>query len=129
MDRGPTTSGEQPVGVTVREEDGSRKYRVWFGTNRQQERRNGRVSFGPARADRITYGYCDVTIPKYHRIGSVGDSWWSRFPRFWQNNRLAIKDLQLLAETAFYLNCESYLTTCLMMNAFFWSSCTIQREL
>ena len=100
--RMPTASAEQTIGATGREEDGSRKYRVWFGTNRQEERRNGRVSFGPARADRITYGYCDVTIPKYHRIGSVGDPWWKRFPRFWQNNRLTMADLQLLAETAFF---------------------------
>ena len=95
-------SAEPPKAANVRDEDGSREYRVWFGTNRQQERRNGRVSFGSTRADRISYGYCDVTIPKYHRIGSVGDAWWRRFPRFWLNNRLTIKDLHLLAETAFY---------------------------
>ena len=91
----------QPDGATgVREE--ARKYRVWFGTNRQGERRNGTVSFGSGRSDQVSYGYCDVTIPRYHRIGSVGDSWWKRFPRFRENNRLTVEGRQLLVQGAFY---------------------------
>ena len=98
-----SASRAEPLdGVPVSEEDGSREYRVWFGTNRRREMRNGKVSFGFARADQISYGYCDVTIPKYHRIGSVGDAWWRRSPRFLENNRLTIKDLNLLADTSFY---------------------------
>ncbi len=97
-----TTSTAKPNGAPDHEKDGSRKYRVWFGTNRQKDRRNGRIRFGSARADRVTYGYCDVSIPKYHRIGSVGDPWWKRFPHFTQNNRLTMADLQLLADSAFF---------------------------
>ena len=95
-------------GRRLPEEDGPRKYRVWFGTNRAEEKRSGKVGFGPKRVDRITYGYCDVTIPKHHRrIGSAGDSWWRRVPRFSQNNRLAIRDLQLLAEAKFHSQLQS----------------------
>lgn len=109
VDQIPTVDEKLPVGASGSEQDGSLKYRVWFGTNRQKERQNGNVIFGSERADQITYGHCDVTVPKYHQIGSLGDPWWRRFPRFWQNNRLRIADLHALAETAFFYKLRSFL--------------------
>lgn len=44
-------------------------YRLWFGTNR---RGPTLVNFSSERSDAIHYGECEVTIPKTHRIGSVG---------------------------------------------------------
>ena len=86
---------------SIGEPDGPRIYRVWFGTNRKQEMRGRIVRYGSERDDKITYGHCDVSIPKYHTIGSVGEPWWRRFPRFWQNNRLAIQEMHDL-ESAIY---------------------------
>lgn len=81
--------------------NGPRVYRVWFGTNRKQELHGKVVKFGSKRDHKITYGYCDVSIPKYHTIGSVGEPWWRRSRRFWQSNRLTIQEMHDL-ESAIY---------------------------
>jgi esterase/lipase superfamily enzyme len=69
-----------------------RSYRVWYGTNRRPVSADSAgITYGAERDSQLHLGYCDVTIPKYHTIGSVGDPWWHRFPLFWRNNRLAVQ--------------------------------------
>ena len=47
--------------------------RVWFGTNRRLLDRAMR--YGCSRGLSVHYGYCDVTIPKSHRIGGSTTLW------------------------------------------------------
>lgn len=80
--------------IEPEENSGPRLYRVWFGTNREPiDIADPGIGFGGERSSQVHYGYCDVSIPKYHTIGSIGDPWWKRFPRFWRNNRLAVDSL------------------------------------
>jgi esterase/lipase superfamily enzyme len=54
-------------------------YTVWFGTNRKpNESESLELSFSKSRDTKIHYGYCRVFIPKSHKIGSTGSSWWQR---------------------------------------------------
>jgi len=54
-------------------------YTVWFGTNRKpNDSESLQLSFSKSRDTKIHYGYCRVFIPKSHKIGSTGSSWWQR---------------------------------------------------
>ncbi len=44
---------------------------VWFGTNR---RRDGYNTFVGERADEVSYGRCEVFVPKDRKVGSLGSS-------------------------------------------------------
>lgn len=89
---------ENHENIAPEEDRGARLYRVWFGTNREPiDITNLRKGFGGERSGQVHYGYCDVSIPKYHTIGSIGDPWWKRFPRFWRNNRLEVDNLVSLS--------------------------------
>ena len=82
---------------------GPRSYRVWYGTNRRPiSADSAGIKYGAERDSRVHLGYCDVTIPKYHTIGSVGDPWWRRFPLFWHNNRLAVQRRYELLEDRYW---------------------------
>jgi esterase/lipase superfamily enzyme len=86
---------------------GPRVYRVWFGTNRKPVNENDiSAGFTSARAERVYYGNCDISIPKFHTMGSLGDPWWKRFPRFWQNNRLAVQGRQVLSASDYWLELQ-----------------------
>jgi len=79
---------EVPSLVVMRESP--RKYRVWFATNRQLvETPTKQVAFGTERDDQLHYGCCEVGIPKYHKIGSLGTPWWKRWP-VWHDERLRL---------------------------------------
>lgn len=87
----------------------ARSYRVWFGTNRKPNYDKGIVSgFSADRDDRTHYGHCDVAIPEHHTIGSVGDPWWKRFPKFWRNNQLSLQKLDVQAEGVFWGSIQSF---------------------
>lgn len=54
-------------------------YTVWFGTNRRpNDSESLQLGFSKSRDMKIHYGYCRVFIPKSHKIGSTGSSWWQR---------------------------------------------------
>jgi esterase/lipase superfamily enzyme len=54
-------------------------YTVWFGTNRRpNDSESLQLGFSKFRDTKIHYGYCRVFIPKSHKIGSTGSSWWRR---------------------------------------------------
>lgn len=98
----PTTSKAQPT-------EDKRLYRVWFGTNRKPVDKDSiSKGFGSDRNKGITYGCCDVTIPKYHTIGSIGDPWWKRLPAFWKDNNLRIQDRVSIKIETYYENLREY---------------------
>jgi esterase/lipase superfamily enzyme len=54
-------------------------YTVWFGTNRKpNDSESLQLGFSKSRDAKIHYGWCRVFIPKSHKIGSTGSSWWQR---------------------------------------------------
>ena len=108
-----TTKQEPPIDERLLargpEMPAARLYRVWFGTNRKAESIGRTLSFSNERSDELTHGYCDVSIPKYHTIGSIGDPWWKRFPAFWRDNQLKVRLTKRLAESMYYANLRNTL--------------------
>jgi esterase/lipase superfamily enzyme len=55
------------------------EYRVWFATTRKAVNSPGSVArYSTERDDHLRYGYCDVFVPRSHKIGSTGSPWWRR---------------------------------------------------
>jgi esterase/lipase superfamily enzyme len=96
-----TASSEDAARLGRSERPGPRIYRVWFGTNRRLNTGSRSVQFGNDRSDSVTYGYCNVSIPKYHTIGSIGKPPWQRL-RPWRNNQLKVRTTEQLAESLYY---------------------------
>lgn len=90
-------------------DDRSRLYKVWFGTNRVPlDNDDLSKGFSAYRNDSISYGYCNVTIPKHHTIGSIGDPWWKRLPIFWKDNKLKVIDRFVLEYEAYFSELQEY---------------------
>jgi esterase/lipase superfamily enzyme len=60
------------------------------------------VNYDNNRGEQTSYGICDVHIPKYHKIGSVGSPWWQRLPKFWNDDQILLKRVEQLTEDAFW---------------------------
>ena len=64
-------------------EDKPHLYPVWFGTNRKPLDSNdlskGFTGQQAEDATTVYYGRCDVEVPKTHRFGETGRSWWKRW--------------------------------------------------
>lgn len=102
-----TSSSSPELAQKKTQTSGPRTYRVWFGTNRKPLNENNQIiGFTSERADSVYYGHCDISIPKYHTIGSLGAPWWKRFPFFWQNNRLAVQSRRCLAADEFWIELQ-----------------------
>jgi esterase/lipase superfamily enzyme len=72
-------------------------YTVWFGTNRKpNDSESLQVGFSKSRDTKIHYGYCRVFIPKSHKIGSTGSSWWQRL-RSGIDDRLKLIEIKRMA--------------------------------
>lgn len=81
-------------------------YPLWFGTNRKpvniQDISKG---FSKERDEKLHYGICEVAVPKSHKIGSTGSSWWTKLLTLTDDRlRLQQGSLQLLAEDIFWAN-------------------------
>lgn len=76
------------------------EYRVWFGTNRHPSG-GGAGTFGNKRGGSVSYGYCDVYIPKSHKIGSVGSSFLWRLVNF-TDDRLTLRRTRLVSVDAYW---------------------------
>ena len=51
---------------------------IFFGTNRDRADKEGRIGFGPTRADATTLGRAIVTLPKPHGVGRIErPSYWN----------------------------------------------------
>ena len=76
-------------------------YRVWFGTDRVPVEKDGVLTgFSGSRADKVHYGHCNVTIPKAHRVGSTGSSWWRRLLH--GDDRLRVASLTSMGPESFW---------------------------
>jgi esterase/lipase superfamily enzyme len=78
----------------------TRKYRVWFGTNRSFEKtfdlRNG--------SQTLTFGSCTVYVPRTHSFGSLGSCWVKRTIRRirgLEDDRLKLESTTVLDENSF----------------------------
>lgn len=77
-------------------------YRVWYGTNRRPSLSwRGRKGFSGFRGGRVRYGYCDVIVPKSHKIGSVGSSAVKRLIAR-TDDRLKVREIAELEMEAFW---------------------------
>jgi esterase/lipase superfamily enzyme len=77
-------------------------YTVWFGTNRKPEWWSGQViDFGPDRDEAVRYGQCRVSIPKSHKIGSLGSSALKRLLTQ-TDDRLTIAGVNLLDADSYW---------------------------
>lgn len=76
-------------------------YPVWFGTNRKPTD-DGRAFTGE-RHNAISYGRVEILVPKSHKIGETGSSWWKRLKRFeLRDNHLRVQRVvQLDAQEMF----------------------------
>lgn len=86
-------------------------YPLWFGTNRKpiapQDLSKG---FSGERDRQIHYGTCQVTVPKSHKIGSVGSPWW-QFVLTDDRLKLKPNTLKLLDEASFFASIQESLQT------------------
>jgi esterase/lipase superfamily enzyme len=84
------------------EPDGSGdRYTVWFGTNRRLESSGAQVRFTGERDRTVHYGWCRVSVPKSHKIGSIGSPWWKRLITR-TDDRLKIVKTMLLEADAYW---------------------------
>ncbi len=61
------------------EDQDQAEYTVWYGTSRRpNDPTNSNKGYSAQRDSKIHYGTCAVYIPKSHKIGSIGSSWWKR---------------------------------------------------
>lgn len=56
------------------------EYTVWYGTNRKRNRDDGiqPLTYTAERSSSLSVGRCKVFVPKSHKIGSVGSSFFAR---------------------------------------------------
>lgn len=75
------------------------QYTVWFGTNRKIVDSNDlEHGFTSERTDNITYGSVDVFVPKAHRFGETGSSFWKKIKRLdFRDDRLRIQRVGCLS--------------------------------
>ncbi len=87
--------------------------RVWFGTDRKPLGGvHGKLQFSDAEsADQITYGMCNVFIPKSHKPGSVGSPWWRRWLLLEADDRLKITSTHTLSDDWFITDLQNKLQT------------------
>lgn len=85
------------------------EYPVWYGTNRSY--RNGSSAaegFSPERDTRTHYGTCKVFVPKSHKIGSVGSSFFKRLFSM-SDDRLKLLAIEELQNAAYWEQLSSKL--------------------
>ena len=88
-----------------------RLVRVWFATNRRPIEAQGMVvGFNPDQsADRLSYGACEVFIPKSHKPGSTGSAWWRRLIRLEADDSLEVHSTYPVAQEAFWAGLQQRL--------------------
>ncbi|MCE2751579.1 MAG: alpha/beta hydrolase [Pirellula sp.] len=81
-----------------------RLVRVWFATNRKPvESDDLVVRFDSEQsADDLTYGVCNVFIPKSHKPGSIGTPWWRRWIRLEASDSLKVHGMHALPREVFW---------------------------
>lgn len=75
-------------------DDGPRLYQVWFGTNREPvDSGDYSKGFSSRPSHTVHHGTCTVAVPKSHRFGSVGSSFFGRLLT-WTDDRLKLRDIR-----------------------------------
>ena len=92
-------------------QSGKPLYRVWYGTNRKPFiEENSAKGFSDSRDLVLHYGYAYVSVPKSHKLGSVGSSWIVRTVTL-TDDRLKIEGIRTLDEAQFISELQSSLKT------------------
>lgn len=80
----------------------TRLYPVWFGTNRKPvDSDDSSAGFGTEFDDKVHYGKCEVSIPRSHKIGSVGSSWLKRLLTL-TDDRLKLRTIMEFQQARFF---------------------------
>src|SRR5262249_54080645 len=93
------------------ESSATRVYQVWYATNREPVKGDSvEIDFSGCRdaVDKMHYGVCEVSIPKWHTIGSIGSHWIKRWLTC-EDDRLQIKRSDVLQESTFWHQMQAYL--------------------
>lgn len=90
-----------------------RLVRVWFATNRLPVNINeiDQDFDTDHSADALTYGVCNVFIPKSHKPGSTGTAWWRRWLRFEEDDSLTVHSAHALPKADFWAGFRNKLET------------------
>jgi esterase/lipase superfamily enzyme len=86
-------------------------YDVWFATNRLPKNpRNPGLGFRGRRDDHLHFGIARVSIPKAHRIGETGTTWWRKVLRLqFEDDQLRIRECRVMAEAPFWMSIREQL--------------------
>lgn len=70
---------------------------LWYGTNRSLiDPTNPAKGYSGERDEHVMhYGQCKVAVPKSHKVGSLGSSWWKRLVK-WEDDRLKLVEVSTL---------------------------------
>ncbi|MDH5536836.1 MAG: alpha/beta hydrolase, partial [Betaproteobacteria bacterium] len=99
--------------ISQQDDAAPRLFPLWYGTNRRPVDPNdpARGYTGERDEQRVHYGRCEVSVPKSHKIGSIGSSWWKRIVT-WNDDRLRLVKLVSLAELDFWRQAQEALAQC-----------------
>lgn len=88
---------ENRVAMHLAKDEVGRQVTVWFATNRQ---RDDRGRFSGERSKEVTYGQCQVYVPKNREVGSLGRGLIGRMLH--GDNRVHIQSTEGLSQLAFW---------------------------
>jgi esterase/lipase superfamily enzyme len=101
---------ERDAPITAEQPGSPKLYPLWFGTNRRPvDSANPSKGFSSERDPDMHFGLCTVAVPKSHKFGSVGSSWWKRLMTL-KDDRLKLKDISILEEAAFWISAKKALS-------------------
>lgn len=84
-------------------------YPVWFATDRRPAHLGDPSrGFSEKRDETMHFGLCKVSVPKSHKFGSVGSSWWARFIKM-TDDRLKLTELSEFEESRFWASLRTSL--------------------
>ncbi|PID46917.1 MAG: hypothetical protein CSB47_01675 [Proteobacteria bacterium] len=103
VSRGAGDAGEAEIASRWADPD-KRLVRVWFATNRLPVNIHevDQDFSSDASANALTYGICNVFIPKSHKPGSVGTAWWRRWIYLEKDDSLKVHSAHALPQDAFW---------------------------
>jgi esterase/lipase superfamily enzyme len=85
------------------------EYVVWYGTNRKQIGADkAAVTYSAQRGQATSLGRCRVFIPRGHKMGSTGSSWWKRLVIL--DDRLRVLETEFLDEQAYWTSLQAKLS-------------------
>ncbi|PWQ97749.1 alpha/beta hydrolase [Leucothrix pacifica] len=89
-----------------------RLVRVWFATNRLPTNIESidQDFSSDLSAEALTYGVCNVFIPKSHKPGSTGTAWWRRWIRLEEDDTLKVHNAHAIPKDDFWAGFQHKLT-------------------